>query len=141
MRYLSLIVVVILMAWSWSLVHRPSDLPESAHIEIQQDLKRLITDYIEKNLPTSKNLKFERMWTESQKENQVRASFIYSFDEEDGEVGSTRVQIEGYAVLNRQLRPKDGLEVWSFDELHVLNNHIEFEEGIHIEPGKQAQDL
>ncbi|MCB0386971.1 MAG: hypothetical protein KDD43_16375, partial [Bdellovibrionales bacterium] len=101
MKYLSLLVFLFAMQWSWSLVHDPSNVSEHIHLGIQDDLKRIISEYIQENLPSSKNLRFERFWTEAIKQDRVKASFIYSFEDDTEVVGPARVEIEGYAILNR----------------------------------------
>jgi hypothetical protein len=62
MKYLSLIVFLIALQWTWSFSHRPSNISESAHVGIQSDLKKIISDYVTENLPTSRNLRFEKFF-------------------------------------------------------------------------------
>ena len=134
MKYLSLIALLAALVSSWSLVHKKSDLSEGIHVGIQDDLKGIITDYIQKNLPQSKNVEFERMWTERIGQDKVKASFIYSFEEENEEVGPARVNIEGYAILNKQAAEPNRANVWSFDELYILNNNLVFQRELSITP-------
>ena len=135
MKHISLLVIFVALYWSWSIIHSTEDsVTEVVHTGIQEDLKQIITNYIEENLPSSKNIEFERMWTEKTKDTQVRASFIYSFEDESEEAGSARVQIEGYAILNRDQKPNKDYDVWSFDELYILDNHVIFKEGITVGP-------
>lgn len=103
------------------------------HVGIQEDLKRLISSYIQENLPNSKNLLFDRFYTESVDDNKVKASFTYSFEDEDEQVGQARVEIEGYAVLNRGQETNETLE-WTFDELVILNNQVDFKEPLKVNP-------
>jgi len=134
MKYLSLLVFLFAMHWSWSLVHDPANVSENVHIGIQDDLKRVISDYIQENLPQSKNLRFERFWTENIKKNQVKASFIYSFEDNAESVGPARVEIEGYAILNRDSNTDEEYDFWNFDELYILNNRIDFKEPLKVDP-------
>lgn len=121
------------MWWSWSVIKAPALVPEDTHIGIQDDLKRVITEYIQENLPSAKDIRFDRFWTETLKESQVKASFAYSF--EDGEnADEARVGVEGHAILNRSKDDKSEYDVWSLDELYVLNNRINFKEGVTIKP-------
>jgi hypothetical protein len=141
MKYLSLILIVATLGWSWSIIHESNDITEVVHQGIQDDLKRIISEYIQENLPSSDNLRFERMWTEKVKDTQVKASFMYSFDDSSEDSGNARVIIEGYAVLNRDPKPNEELDVWSFDELYILNNHVVFEEGITIGTESEPEEL
>lgn len=134
MKYLSLLLIVLSMFLSWKWLNSPRPIAEDVHVGIQQDLKRIITEYIQQNLPSSKNLRFERFWTESVDKNKVKASFLYSFEDTAAETGEARVQIDGYAILNRQDAPdqEEDFDIWSFDELFILNNQVEFKEPIQI---------
>lgn len=138
MKYLSLIVFLIALQWTWSFSHRPSNISESAHVGIQSDLKKIISDYITENLPTSRNLRFEKFWSEQLKKNKVKASFVYSFDDEDKESGSARVVIEGYAILNRDSKVDETFDYWNLDELYILNNKIDFKDPMLIDLQKNG---
>lgn len=138
MKYLSLIVFLIALQWTWSFSHRPSNISESAHVGIQSDLKKIISDYITENLPTSRNLRFEKFWSEQLKKNKVKASFVYSFDDEDKESGSARVVIEGYAILNRDSKVDETFDYWNLDELYILNNKIDFKDPMLIDLQKDG---
>jgi hypothetical protein len=140
MRYVSLVFLVFLMWWTWSVIKAPSLLPEDTHIGIQEDLRRVITEYIKDNLPTAKDVRFEKFWTQTVKENQVKATFSYSFEDE-AETGdkSARVGIEGNAILNRSKDQNSEYDVWSLDELTVLNNRITFKDGVTIHPSGASQ--
>lgn len=138
MKYLSLIVFLIALQWTWSFSHRPSNISESAHVGIQVDLKKIISDYITENLPTSRNLRFEKFWSEQLKKNVVKASFVYSFDDEDQESGNARVVIEGYAILNRDSKVDETFDYWNLDELYILNNKIDFKDPMLIDLQKDG---
>ncbi len=136
MKYLSLFILLILMATSWSAFHKVPTISQETHAGIQSDLKRIITEYVQENLPQSKDVKFERLWTETNNEKQVKATFTYSFVDSSEEKGSARVSIDGYAILNKAKSDNSELEVWNFDELFILNNNIQFEDPINITPTK-----
>ncbi len=129
MKYLNLIILFAFVYWSWGVAKTPASISEETHLSLQQDLKTIISNYISENLPNSKNLKFERLWTERVNENQIKATFNYSFDDPGEDIAAARIIIDGYAVLNRKGQDNPEYEVWNFDELFILNNHIQFEEG------------
>ncbi len=137
MRYLSLIVIVFFMWWSWSATKNPNLIPEDTHVGIQEDLKRVITEYVKDNLPNVKEVKFNKFWTQTLEENRVKAVFSYTFDD-DGtdQTGATAtsksaatVGVAGYAILNHSKQENSEYDVWSLDELNVENNHIIFKDG------------
>ncbi len=134
MKYLSTILFLAAMYWTWGLVTHDRPISEQVHVSIQDELKRIISDYIQQNLPNSQNLRFEKFWTESMDDNKVKATFTYSFEDSNDQVGAARVSIQGYAVLNRAKETSDSLE-WSFDELVILNNHVDFHDPMKVSPG------
>lgn len=133
MKFISLILFFVLLNWTWGLANTPRTLNQEVHLGIQQDLKDLITEYIQTNLPNSQNLRFEKFWTEKLKDDQVRASFLYSFEDENATLGAARVGIEGFAILNRK-ENEDQTQIWSMDELSILNNRVEFKEALRLTP-------
>ncbi len=131
MKIISVLVFGLALVGSWSLIHARRPIAESVHIGIQNDLKRVISEYIQNQLPNSQNLQFTRFWTETIKKDRVKAYFVYSFDDltESGEPATT--EIEGTALLNKVSESAE-IVTWSFDELTILNNRIEFSEPIQI---------
>ncbi len=113
------------------MVHAKRPVSESVHVGIQNDLKTIISEYVQQQLPNSKNLRFERFWTEVVKKDRVKASFIYSFEDSSGESGATTLQIEGSAILNK-LNETQEVATWTLDELQIQDSSINFEEPVQI---------
>ncbi len=130
MKIISLIIFAGALVGSWTLVHHKRPVPQSVHVGIQNDLKNIIADYIQKNLPESKNLKFHKFWTETLNKNQVQATFVYSFDNPEASE-EANVQIEGLALLNKIAETPE-LVTWSFDQLWISGNKVTFASPIQI---------
>lgn len=139
MKIVSVFVFALAMIGTWRVAYSARSVSESVHVGIQEDLKRIITEYIEKKLPEAKNIRFEKFWTETVKKDQVRAFFAYSFDDSNATSGSTRTAIEGYATLNKADETEEEI-TWNFDELQVKDNRIEFVEPIKIRAGSDELD-
>jgi len=139
MKIISLVVFLFALVGSWFLAHRDAPIPEAVHQGIQNDLKRVISEYVQKNLPNSKNLVFKKFWTEALQKNKVKASFVYSFDDANDKSGPINMEIEGYGVLNKVSENADSTE-WSLDELHILNNGVEFKEALKVTPTPDADE-
>lgn len=135
MKIVSVVVFTIALIGSWVLVHASAPVPESMHVGIQNDLKNIIAEYVQKNLPKSKNLRFDKFWTETVKKDLVKASFIYSFEDETAENGNTVVEIEGSAMLNKGEETKDSV-TWTLNSLQIKDSRVDFQEPIHITAGK-----
>lgn len=141
MKYIGVIALLLAMNWTWSLANQRVSVSEQVHVGIQEDLKRIISEYVQDNLPTSKNLKFEKFWSEALSDSKVKATFVYSFEDATEQVGEARVQIEGFAILNRGENAKDAKTgnaiEWTLDEIHVVNNQVEYKEPLNVEPKRE----
>lgn len=132
---------VFLLYISRGWVESKADIPEDVHIGLQNELKRIIGEYIQQNLETSTNLQFETFYTEPLNKQRVRATFVYSFDDSGQGSGPAQVRISGLAVLNRKASETPGESVWSFDELKILDNQINFKDGITINPNQMEESI
>jgi len=132
MKYVSLLLLLYAMSYTWGLAHRKQAIPEQTHVGIQEDLKRVITDYIQENLPNSKNLIFKRFWTEPLSEEKVKASFVYSFEDANEQVGEARVEISGQAILSRQNETEE-TSIWSLDDLSVTSSQVDYKDPLNVE--------
>lgn len=134
MKVVSLLVFAVALIGTWSLAHSKKMVAESVHVGIQNDLRNIITEYVQKNLPESKNLRFEKMWTETVKKDKVAAHFVYSFEDNSQGGEPATVQVNGRAILNK-INETPQMATWSFDELKILDNEVNFSEPIQITAG------
>ena len=135
MKIVSMVVLMVALIGSWRVAYSMRPVSESMHLGIQQDLKVIITEYIQKRLPTAKNIKFDKFWTETVRKNKVKAFFVYSFEDNNTESGgSVRTQIEGFATLNKAQETEEEI-TWNFDELQIKDNQVEFIDPIQIKAG------
>lgn len=134
MKVISVLVFAFAMWGSWALVHSKRMVAESVHAGIQNDLRNIITEYVQQNVPQSKNLRFERMWTETLNPNKVRARFVYSFEDHDEKGEAVVIQINGTATLNK-IDETPQLVTWSLEELRIQDNTVNFTQPIQITAG------
>jgi hypothetical protein len=133
MKIVSVLFFALALTGTWMMAYAKKTIPESVHVGIQNDLKRVITEYVQKNLPESKNLRFEKFWTETVKKDRVKASFVYTF-EDASQGGPAEVEIEGSAILNKVDETPEN-STWSFDQLQILDNQVHFSDPIQITAG------
>ena len=131
MRYLSLLFVLFVMYVSWSFIKAPLDIPETTHIDIQDDIKLHITDTMQKLLPDVKDFKFDRFWTQNLDKNKVKAVFEFSFENAAELVNPARYGIKGHAILNFD----EEKEAWNVEGPYFANDQIQFKDGMIIRPG------
>ena len=134
MKVVSVLIFTAALIGSWVMVHAKKPVSESVHIGIQNDLRNIITEYVQKNLPESKNLKFEKMWTETLQKDRVKANFVYTFEDSSQAGEPALVQIHGSALLNK-VEETPEMVTWSFDQLQILDNKVQFSEPIQITAG------
>lgn len=133
MRYISLLLFVFAMYLSWQVAESPAAIPESTHVLIQEDLKRIITEKIQQELSTAKDIQFDRFWSQNVKGDKVKANFTVSFELDDGN-DSTRHGIQGQYLLTLD----KGTNQWSGDG-DFEYTQITFKNGVVIEPTNANQ--
>lgn len=134
MKVVSVLIFAVALVGSWVLVHEQRPVAESVHIGIQNDLRNIITEYVQKNLPSATNLRFEKMWTETLKKDRVKANFVYTFEDSDAEGEPALIEISGSALLNK-VNETPEMATWSFDQLQILDNKVQFSEPVQITAG------
>jgi hypothetical protein len=144
MKYLSLLVLVVVLYASWRVVQRTGDLPETRHAEIQVELQTIIADYVKKALPGVTQITFKRFWTQSQGPEEVTASFVYSFLDEEKGPGKhpAEVEIEGTALLQRGSEPAgDAERPWLLTDIQISGNKLEYKTPLKVRPREEQEDL
>ena len=118
---------------SWAYIKAPLLIPESTHIDIQDDIKLMITDTMQKYLPGVKDFNFDRFWTENLEKDKVRADFEFSFENSEEQQNPARYGVKGYAILNFDQEK----EVWNMEGPYFSNDKIQFKDGLIIRPGDE----
>ncbi len=130
MRYIKLLILSLILSVTWIWVQKDQKVSELVHAEIQEDLKQLIANYIKKQLPDSKNIMFKNIWSETISDGKVKAHFKYSFDDSDKTAGTAGIAVDGYAILHQKNKRQNNIDIWTLEEIQILNNHITFKEGL-----------
>lgn len=137
MKVISVLVFTVALIGSWVVVHAKRPVAESVHVGIQNDLRAIITEYVQKNLPNAENLRFEKLWTETLKKDKVMAKFVYSFEDKTEGGEPAIVEINGSATL-RKIEETPEMATWSLDQLQILDNTVNFTEPVQITADKGA---
>lgn len=125
MRYFRLLVIVFIMALSYSWVNGSNIKSVSTHTSIQQDVRNIIKEVVKSHIPQTDKIWFSKLWTKQTKENEIEAHFVYSYTiptPEDNQV----ISLEGFVVLRKD--ESQGGDSWSLDEANIGSEHIEFKE-------------
>lgn len=139
MKYLGVLVFVLLLAWTWNVIHRESSISFETHAGIQEKLAQLIQQTIQNKRPQASSIRIEKIWTETTGPDRVMAHFIYSFQEPDVNGSTTTSQITGQGVLEKQDDDGSGLDRWSLTQVKTTNDAVIFEEGLLVTPGDEPE--
>ncbi len=135
MKYLSVLVFALLLAWSWTLIHSEQRISFETHAGIQEKLAQLIQQTIISKKPAASNIRIEKIWTEPQSANDVLAHFTYSFQEPDTSGKLLTNRIQGQGLLEKQPDDGSGLDHWSLKKFKTDTDSVVFEDGLHVTPG------
>jgi len=137
MKFINMIILLGLLSYSWCLFNSPLTVSEEVQMNLQNHLKTIIFNYIDETLVNAKNIRFNKMTTESIDKNNIKALFKYSFEDGSDNAGVTVNQLTGYALLKKNLRISDdnpdAEEYWDFESLRILNNDIEYKDGLKVD--------
>ena len=127
MRHLSFILLLFIVVCSWQFIHKTPAVSEWVHWQLQEELQNVIKDQVIRKMPSANHIKFQKIWTENLKRNQVKAFFSYTY--QDSSTGDS-LGHQGYAILQRQTRETQMGELystWKIINLHLPLESIVFE--------------
>jgi hypothetical protein len=131
MKYLSPIVFVALLIWSWNLVHSLSGIAYETHFSIQERMAEVIQMVIKQKRPEATNLKITRLWTETLDDQKVKLIFEYNYSETatDGEVSERSISGEAILIKTEETEQR---EVWTIEKVQPNHDELVFMEGLTI---------
>jgi hypothetical protein len=130
MKYVSLLVLVLLLAASWKLSSSVDPVSVKTHYEIQTDLTKIIEAAVLAQMPQAKDFKFIKIYTETLNPSTVQASFGYTFTDPTAEGNEqTLREVDGTALLTRD---SADLKKWVLENIKVDQSAIEFQDGLTI---------
>jgi hypothetical protein len=138
-KIVSLVVFVAALVWTWNVIHTNEAIGFETHAGIQTKLAELIKATLAAKKPNAKDLRIEKLWTESMTDNKVRAVFSYKFSEV-AEGGDNLEQIiEGEAILHRE-PTEDKTDKWTLQSVKTTNDIVVFSEGSTVTPDTETSE-
>lgn len=135
MKYLSVIVFIGLMSWTWAKIHGEAPVSFETHAAIQSKLAVLLQEAIQQKKPEAAELVVERVWTEDMTNGHVKAHFVYSFSETaSADASSAKTTVNGEGLLERMPDDGSGFDRWSLKEIKTTNNAVLFEQEMIVTP-------
>lgn len=140
MKILSLVFFVILLSWTWHIVHSNSPVDFETHSDIQAKMKELIESTIKSKKPDTKSVEIVKIWTQDLGDRKIKANFSYKFIETNAQNESTERLIDGEAVLFRDISDNPSVDQWTVQSLQTKGDSISFNEGSTVNSGDPAAD-
>lgn len=137
MKYVNMLVIFAALVWSYHASQDNSLVTNQMHQMIQAELSNLISEYVASHLPDAPKVHFKNMWTEMITPKTIKAHFEYSFESKGHEENLAKTDLEGTAVLNPDAQKPLG-EGWVLQSIQILNESIEYKDGILITPNKKS---
>lgn len=141
MKFLSLILFIVALVWTWGIIHSVPKVSFETHVGIHDNLAVYIQEALAAKRPEAKDFQIHRLWTEETKADngELKAHFTYSFSEE---ADKTRSTIQGWAILEA-IKEADGQPIepgtkWRVKEVQPTSDSVTFEEGTTV---KAKEDL
>lgn len=137
MKYVSVLAFLLLLAWTWNVIHTDQVISFETHAGIQEKLAQVIQQTILNKKPNATGVRIQRLWTQPEGEDKVQANFVYTFQEPDSDGKSITSQITGHGTLQKQADDGSGLDRWSLKEVKTTGDSVVFEDALLITPGDE----
>lgn len=137
-KIVSLVVFVAALVWTWNVIHTNEAIGFETHAGIQTKLADLIKATLAAKKPNAKDLRIDKLWTESMTDNKVRAVFAYKFSEVSEGGDNMEQIIEGEAILHRE-PTEDKTDKWTLQSVKTTNDIVVFSEGSTVTPDTPSE--
>ncbi len=137
-KIISLVVLLGLMVWTWNLIHSSPTVTFETHSIMQERLAEIIKASVQKNRPTAQNFSLVRIWTETLKEDRVKAHFVYRFKEGTGSEAADQT-VSGEAFIQKTSGQNSTQENWKIEKVQTSANQVIFEDVMSVTPEEEAK--
>lgn len=141
-KILSLVFLVVVLVWTWNVIHSQNAVGFETHSGIQMRLAEMIKNTLLSKKPEATDFEVVRLWTETINDSKVKAIFSYKFKEIlDGE--PTEQKIDGEAILERapsEASTAENIDRWILQDFKATNDALVFEQGTVVTPTAGADE-
>lgn len=129
MKYVAAALILLAMAWTWSLTSRERDFALEDHKALEMQVQEAIRAAIKEKRPGVTDVIFQQLFTETIKPGEeIRARFRYQITEPIAQEDVTAQIVEGAA----KLASADGGRTWKWLSEEVRAPQIEFQKGSRV---------
>jgi hypothetical protein len=129
MKYISLVIVLALMIWSWSLATAEPSFTADQTRRVEEGVENDIHEFIKRKYPQTTDIYCQQLYTETVKANE-QMNVRFRCSTEGGASNGEKVQQSFEGVL--RLSSKDGFETWDEVGGEIRVPDIVFENGSKI---------
>lgn len=138
MKFINLVLLIVVLGYTWCWFNEDPAVPQSVHMDIQNDVKKYISDYVETHLPLASKVSFKTFYTELIDNQNMKAHFTYSFTESSLENEPTTMTLTGFALLNvervDQMGPNYQEQRWKIHDIFIPTKELEYHEPLKVHP-------
>lgn len=122
MKYLAVVILIIVMRWTWGLTVSEKAFSLADHHEVENVIRETITGYIKKHKPDTQNVVFQQLYTETVEPHKtLMAHFRYQIISGQGG-DATEQTFKGHVTLNWN----EETQSWTWGEERVGSTGINF---------------
>jgi hypothetical protein len=134
MKYISVVVLLVLMTWSWSVATAARANVLARHQNIEEGVQESVRAFIQSKYPTTTNFFCPQLFTEVVHADSVLlARFRCKVVGQAGDDDTSEQVFEGFL----RLESKDGFETWDETGGEIRAKEIRFLNGVKITPEKK----
>lgn len=135
MKYISLVITIVLMAWTWSLATSSSEYGTRESREMETDIEAAITEFVASQRPSLQDIRFHQLFTEVVRPNQeIRAHLKYTVV--DSTSGGETVEQSFQGTLTLIKSPQ--AQTWRSAAINIQSPLVEFRDGAKISVGEDG---
>ncbi len=129
MKYISLAIVLVFMAWTWSTANSTREYGIRESREMETDIEAAITAFVAKQRPTLKDIRFHQLYTEILRpDEEIRAHLRYTVI--DSTAGGDTVEQSFQGTLTLKKSKED--QTWRSAAIDIQSPLVEFQNGAKI---------
>jgi hypothetical protein len=132
MKYLSILLLLVVMRWTWSLATTDRAFSLENHRNLETEVERIITDDIHERQPDARDIEFSQLYTEVvQPEKTIKVHFRYAFNAPSSDGQVTHQTFTGDLLLNSD----DSGTTWKKTHISLHQPLLRFKNATKVAPG------
>lgn len=129
MKYISLLFVLVFMAWTWSTANSTREYGIRESREMETDIEAAISAFVAKQRPTLKDIRFQQLFTEVIRPNEeIRAHLRYTIVDASADGDTVEQSFQGTLTIKKSKEDQS----WRTAAINIQSPLVEFQNGAKI---------